>query len=142
MERMGDRMRMGTMDRPTQFLLGRRGLLDVNRLTELRDILPPRDLRSLIADVISVVQSCTRAIRTTRGRATDETLRQAYDLYGTAANFGLIPLASAAERVVAHAKTGKAAGLTEEARTLVSLGETTVEALLVWIDHAAPEKAA
>lgn len=135
-------MRMGSMDQPSQALSARRGLLDVNQLTELRDILPPRDLRTLIADVISVVQRCTRDIRTTRGRATDETLRQAYDLYGTAANFGLMPLASAAERVVARAKTGKTAGLSDEARMLVSVGETTVEALLIWIDHAAPEKAA
>lgn len=139
---MGDRLRMGMIDKPTQFLHGRRGLLDVNRLTELRDILAPRDLRRLIAEVISVVQGCTRAIRTTRGRTTDETLRHAYDLYGTAANFGLVPLASAAERVVAHAKTGRTAGLTEEARALVAIGETTIEALLVWIDQAAPEKAA
>ncbi|MFY8105427.1 MAG: hypothetical protein ACOVKO_00825 [Elstera sp.] len=121
---------------------GRRTLLDTTRLAELRDILSPCDLRKLIGDVISVVQNCTRAIRSTRGRAGDDTLRNAYDLYGTAANFGLMPLAFAAERVVSSAKTGQDNDLSAQARELVSVGETTVEALLVWIDQAAPEKAA
>lgn len=127
---------------PERRIFGRGGPLDINRLMELREILPPRDLRSLIGDVIAVVQGCIRAIRSTRGRPTAETLRQAYDLYGTAANFGLGPLASAAERVVVSAKAGEVAALPAQARDLVVLGETTVEALLVWIDEAAPEKAA
>ncbi len=125
-----------------QVIVGRRTLLDTAQLTQLRDILSPRDLRKLIGDVIGVVQNCIRAIRTTRGRAGDDTLRNAYDLYGTAASFGLMPLASAAERVVSIAKTGQANDLPAQARELVSVGETTVEALLVWIDEAAPEKAA
>ncbi len=117
-------------------------LLDTTRLSEIREILSPSDLRKLIADVIHVVQNCTRAIRSTRGRVGDDTLRNAYDLYGTAANFGLIPLACAAERVVSSAKTGQTDDLPAQAGELVSVGETTVEALLIWIDQAAPEKAA
>jgi len=135
-------MQAATLEVREQRSLGRRTLVDTTQLMALRDILSPRDLRKLIADVIGVVQQCTRAIRSTRGRATDDTLRNAYNLYGTAASFGLMPLASAAERVVSTAKTGQGPQLSVQARELVSVGETTVEALLVWIDQAAPEKAA
>ena len=136
-------MQATALEARDQRSFGRRTLLDTNQLSELRNILSPCDLRKLIGDVIGVVQQCTRAIRSTRGRATADTLRNAYDLYGTAASFGLMPLACAAERVVTTAKTGEGPQpLSVQARELVSVGETTVEALLVWIDQAAPEKAA
>lgn len=135
-------MRAATFEAHESRPSGKRTLVDTTQLMALRDILSPRDLRKLIGDVIGVVQHCTRAIRSTRGRPTEDTLCNAYNLYGTAASFGLMPLASAAERVVSTAKAGQGPQLSAHARELVTVGETTVEALLVWIDQTAPDKAA